>query len=102
LYEQTKNINDLIDDEIKDNSFKTYYLINKNWLNQYKSFYNFDEIVIQYEGQSYDNENEENSQINNNSANNNSNNNNQNQIIGLNENKINKKNKKRRKKKKKN
>ena len=102
LYEQTKNINDLIDNEIKDNSFKTYYLINKNWLNQYKTFYNFDEIVIQYEGQSYDNENEENSQINNNSANNNSNNNNQNQIIGLNENKINKKNKKRRKKKKNN
>jgi hypothetical protein len=76
LYEQEKNINDLIDNEIKENSFRNYYIVNKNWLNEYKIFYNFEEIVIKYEEHGYDNENEENSQ-NNNRINNN------NQIYGM-------------------
>ena len=90
LYEQEKNINDLIDNEIKENSFRNYYIVNKNWLKEFKIFYNFEEIVIKYEEQSYDNENEENSQ-NNNGINNN------NQIYGMNKKK--RKNKKKRRRK---
>ena len=41
-------INDLIDNELKINSFHNYYLINKFWLNNYKQFYNYNEIEFKY------------------------------------------------------
>ena len=58
LYEQTRKINDSIDDEIKKNDLKNYYIINKNWLNQYKNYYNYEQIVVKYQ-EYYDIENEE-------------------------------------------
>ena len=59
LYEQAKSINGLFENELKDNNFDNYYIINKNWLDQYKQYYNFEEIVIQYEEQNCGNEDKE-------------------------------------------
>ena len=72
LYEETKKINELIDDDIKELNFKQYYLINKNWLKQYKQYYNFEEITIKYEEQNYEDYNSDDK--NNNYDNNNKNN----------------------------
>ena len=49
-YEEQKIVNELIDEkEIKDNKFESYYLINKQWINNYKEYFNFQEIVLQCE-----------------------------------------------------
>jgi len=49
-YDEQKIINELIDErEIKDNNFESYYLINSQWINDYKEYYNFQDIVLQCE-----------------------------------------------------
>jgi len=49
-YDEQKIVNELIDEkEIKDNKFENYYLINKQWINNYKEYFNFQEIVLQCE-----------------------------------------------------
>jgi hypothetical protein len=45
-YDEQKMINESIDEkEIKDNNFENYYLINKQWINNYKKYYNFEDII---------------------------------------------------------
>ena len=103
LYEQTKHINELIDEEMKEHSSSDYYVINKNWLKEFKQYYNFEEITIQYEQQAYEYEEvdeEQNFNINNNNQN--SENKNNNEIVGLNFNKKKKKKKRRKYKRNKN
>ena len=49
-YDEQKIVNESIDEkEIKDNKFESYYLINKQWINNYKEYFNFQEIVLQCE-----------------------------------------------------
>ena len=49
-YDEQKIVNELIDEkEIKDNNFENYYLINKQWINNYKKYYNFEDIILQCE-----------------------------------------------------
>ena len=49
-YDEQKIINELIDErEIKDNNFESYYLINSQWINDYKEYYNFQDIFLQCE-----------------------------------------------------
>ena len=79
LYEESKKINDSIDEEIKENNFDNYYIINKNWLNQYKNYYNYNEIILKYEVKESAIEYEEDSKQNNNNNNKNNYNNYQNQ-----------------------
>ena len=98
LYEESKRINDSIDEEIKENNFDNYYIINKNWLNQYKNYYNYNEIILKYEVKESAIEYEEDSKQNNINNKNNYNDQNQNQ----NYKKGKKKNKKRKKKRKNN
>ena len=65
-YDELKNINDLIDEkEIKDNNLENYYLINKQWINNYKEYYNFQEIVLQCELNEKEIESTNNKNINN-------------------------------------
>ena len=64
--------------ELKDNQFKNYYMVNKNWIDQFKQFYNFEDIYIKYE-EEYNFE-EDDININNNI---NENSNNNDNLIGL-------------------
>ena len=95
LYKETKEFNEYLTEyELKDSSFKNYYMVNKEWLEVYKKYYNFEDICIKYEQEYYDGEDNgddnNNDNINNNSINEN------NEIIGLNKKKG--KNKKKNKK----
>ena len=101
LYEQTKNINELIDNEMKENSLSDYYIINTNWLKEYKRHFNYEEIIIKYEQQIYEYEEDDNNLHVNNNNNINSKSTNNGVILGLGSQKKGK-NKKRRKKKKNN
>ena len=93
LYKETKKFNEYLTDyELKDSSFKNYYIVNKNWMEQYKKYYNFEDICLEYE-QKYFDEDDNGNEINNDNINNNINK--DNEIIGLSESK-----KKRRKRKK--
>jgi len=58
LYIQECKINKLIADDMKDHKFENYFLVNRAWLEQYKKYYNYQEIVIKYEEQNYENEEE--------------------------------------------
>lgn len=44
LYLHYEDINKIIKNEIKNNSKKNYYLINKNWMNSYKDYYYYSKI----------------------------------------------------------
>ena len=58
LYIQENKIGELIAGEMKNNKFENYFLVNRVWLEQYKNYYNYQEIVIKYEEQNFENEEE--------------------------------------------
>jgi len=74
LYKESKRFNEYLTEyDLKDNHFKNYYMVNKTWIDQYKQFYNFEDIYIKYEEEYNIEEDDTNSNINN--INNNSNSN---------------------------
>ena len=78
LYKESKKFNEFLTEyELKDSQFKNYYMVNKNWIDQFKQFYNFEDIYIKYE-EEYNFE-EDDININNNINENNNNDN----LIGL-------------------
>ena len=71
LYKQSKIFDEYLTEyELKDNNFRNYYLVNKKWIEQFKQFYNFEDIYIKYEEESFIEE-EDNNNMNNNNINNN-------------------------------
>ena len=79
LYIQENKIDELISGDMKDNKFENYFLVNREWLNQYKKYYNYEEIVIKYEEQNFEESKEEGKEeVNNHNKNYNSNYNNYN------------------------
>ena len=70
----------LNNNKLSDKNFGNYYLVNKKWLEEYKSFYNYNDIVLKYEEQMYMDDDNNN---NNNNIEQNNNNSNPQQIIGL-------------------
>ena len=70
----------LNDNKLSDKNFGNYYLVNKKWLEEYKSFYNYNDIVLKYEEQMYMDDDNNN---NNNNIEQNNNNSNPQTIIGL-------------------
>ena len=94
LYKESKIFNEYLTEyELNENSFKNYYIVNKNWIELYKQYYNYEDIYIKYEEICFNDEEEINNANNNNNINN------------FNQNKNNKpggSNKKRKKNKKKN
>ena len=78
LYIEENKIDKLIAGDMKNNKFENYFLINKEWLNQYKNYYNFQEIVLKYEEQNSEDEEEDKKEVLNHNNNYNSNYNNYN------------------------
>ena len=94
LYKETKIFNEYLTEcELNENNFKNYYMVNKNWIELYKQYYNYEEIYVKYEEICFNEEED----INNSNINNFNQNKNNNNYGGSNK-KKNKKNKKNRKK----
>ena len=70
----------LNDNKLSDKNFGNYYLVNKKWLEEYKNFYNYNDIVLKYEEQMYMDDDNNN---NNNNIEQNNDNSNQQPIKGL-------------------
>jgi len=58
LYMQECKINELITSDMKEHKFENYFLVNRSWLEQYKKYYNYQDIVIKFEMQNTENEEE--------------------------------------------
>ena len=58
LYNETNEIYNLLNGDIKEHTFNNYYLVNKNWLNKYKEYYNYTELVKKHENKGYQNNNQ--------------------------------------------
>ena len=62
LYIQENKINELITSDMKEHKFENYFLVNRAWLEQYKKYYNYEDIVIKFEMQNTEDE-EENKEV---------------------------------------